>query len=127
MKIRLLRFFAFAAVAFSLIGPAGFALAAEAPPAAGPVVSLHEDEPASGHSGGSDEGGVDVMPVALWMTVGILVGGLVLGVFYLLKRRVGGFPEHPEWVAPISIERSATFAKEGDFGDVAPDAHGAHH
>jgi hypothetical protein len=69
----------------------------------------------------------DVVPVATWSIVGTLIGALVLGVLYLFKRRVGGFPENPEWIAPISIERSETLPKEGDYGDVPADAHGAHH
>jgi protein-S-isoprenylcysteine O-methyltransferase Ste14 len=69
----------------------------------------------------------DVVPMAIWSIVGVLIFGFVLGVLYLFKRRIGAFPKDPEWVAPISIERSATFAKEGDFGDVAHDSHGSHH
>ena len=126
MKSLALRVVILAAVVFSVAGPAGAAFAADALPAANSVTVLREDEPASEAHGGEGSG-VDVVPVAVWTTVGILVSALVLSVFYLFKRRIGGFPANPEWVAPISIERSETFAKEGDFGDVAPDAHGAHH
>lgn len=126
MKSLALRAVILAILAFSVVGPAGGALAADALPATSAVTVLREDGPA-GDAHGGEASGVDVVPVAVWTTVGVLASALVLSVFYLLKRRVGGFPAHPEWVAPISIERSETFAKEGDFGDVAPGAHGAHH
>lgn len=59
----------------------------------------------------------DIVAPALWMVAGVTAGGLVLGVFYLFKRRVGGFPENPSWVAPISVMRSSTFPVEGDYDD----------
>ncbi|MGD9934378.1 MAG: hypothetical protein AB7T37_11750 [Dehalococcoidia bacterium] len=126
MKSLALRVLLLAAVVFPVAGPAGTAFAADVLPIASGVSVLREDEPVGGAHGGEGSG-VDVVPVAVWTTVGIVASGLLLGVFYLFKRRIGGFPANPEWVAPISIERSETFAKEGDFGDVAPDAHGAHH
>jgi len=69
----------------------------------------------------------DVLPVTIWALVGTLIGALALGILYLFKRRVGGFPKNPDWIAPISIERSETFPKEGDYGDIARGTHGAHH
>jgi hypothetical protein len=78
----------------------------------------------------AQEGGngpaVDVVPGSIWTVVGVAAGGLVLGIFYLLKRRVGGFPANPDWVAPITIMPSKDSPDEGTFGDVAPDAHGHH-
>jgi hypothetical protein len=64
----------------------------------------------------------------IWASAAIAVAGLLLGILYLLKRKLGGFPEHPAWVAPITIMPSKNFADEGTFGD-APDPHagGAHH
>ncbi|MFN0093442.1 MAG: hypothetical protein ACKVVT_01520 [Dehalococcoidia bacterium] len=105
-------------------GPQAPMMAAAAPPAPVPAYWLEEGE---GEHGEKAEGnaivGPDVVPGAAWAIVGIFVGGLILGVLYLLKRRVGGFPAHPSWVAPISIERSATFATDGTFGE-SDDAHG---
>lgn len=72
--------------------------------------------------------GRPVEPMLLWSLAGIGASGVVLTVLYLLKRRVGGFPENPEWVAPITIMKSEDNATEATFGDVsAHDAHGAHH
>jgi hypothetical protein len=43
----------------------------------------------------------DVISPVLWTVVAIAVFVVVGGVFYLLKRQLGAFPEHPDWVAPI--------------------------
>lgn len=67
----------------------------------------------------------DIVTPALWMVAGVAMSGVVLAVLYLFKRRVGGFPENPSWVAPISVMRSSTFPDEGTFGDEAP--HGTGH
>jgi hypothetical protein len=69
----------------------------------------------------------DVVPVAAWTIAGVGMFAVVGAVLYFVKRGVGGFPANPSWKAPISIERSETFPAEGDYGDVAPDSHGAHH
>lgn len=66
----------------------------------------------------------DVKNVAIWSMVGVAGGSVLLGVLYLLKRRVGGFPEHPSWVAPISIMPASELPSEGD--PHATDDHGAH-
>ncbi|PFG74288.1 hypothetical protein [Tepidiforma thermophila] len=73
-------------------------------------------------SGGA---GVDVLPVVLWSLAGVAVFSVVLGVLYLLKRQVGGFPENPEWVAPISIMRSRDLPADDDAHGHG-DAHGGH-
>ena len=57
--------------------------------------------------------------------VGVAGGSAVLGVLYLLKRKVGGFPEHPSWVAPISVMPAGELPSEGDPHG-ATDDHGAH-
>jgi hypothetical protein len=75
----------------------------------------------------SGEDDRDVVPVAAWTIAGVGVFAVAGAALYFLKRRVGGFPANPTWKAPISIERSETFPAEGDYGDVAPDPHGAHH
>lgn len=99
------------------------ALAEEAAPRPADAVVLRQE----GEAQPADDG-TDVVPVAVWTIVAVLLAALVGGVFYLLKRRVGGFPRNPKWVAPISIMESKTFPEEGDFGDAPPpDAHGAHH
>lgn len=63
--------------------------------------------------------------VVVWSLVSLGIFALVLGAFYFFKRQVGGFPENPEWVAPITIMASKDFADEGDFGDAGPTAHGS--
>ena len=103
----------------ALAAPSAAAAADDAPVAGAPRAALQE--------GGSDSGLTDVVLVATWTFVAIVAGSLLLGALYFFKKQVGGFPENPSWVAPISIERSETFADEGDFGDAVPDAHGAHH
>jgi hypothetical protein len=52
-----------------------------------------------------------------------------MGTLYLLKRRVGGFPEHPSWTAPISVMRSRDLpGDDGADGHAAsPDGHGTGH
>ncbi|MCK9520297.1 MAG: hypothetical protein M0R74_14925 [Dehalococcoidia bacterium] len=77
---------------------------------------------------GNGGNGVDVVPGVIWTLVGVTIGGIVLATFYMLKRRVGGFPENPSWVAPISIEKSETFPDEGSFGEGmhAEQAHAEH-
>lgn len=117
MKQFALRTLVLGAVLASSFALTATAFAAESAPLAGQVIA----------AGQAAESGHDVVPMAIWSIVGVLLFSFVLGVLYLLKRRIGGFPKDPEWVAPISIERSATFAKEGDFGDVAHDSHGSHH
>ena len=110
--------------------------------AIGAAVSTFANEhaPASEHTaapaqeGGEGEGagaggsGVDVVPVALWTAVGVVAGAVVFATFYTLKRRVGGFPTNPAWVAPITIMRSQDLPGEGDFGDQTPSsqAHAEH-
>lgn len=72
--------------------------------------------------------GTDIVKVAIWTAVGVTIGGVVLGTFYLLKRRMGGFPENPPWVAPITIMESKDFPDEDTFGDQVPSeqAHAEH-
>jgi hypothetical protein len=108
--------------AVSLLLAALLALAAVSPVLAGTLASPSA-APAAAYQEGEEEDENDVVPVAVWTTVGVVAGAVVFGVLYLFKRRIGGFPKNPSWVAPISIERSETFPDEGDFGDVAPGAH----
>jgi len=97
-----------------------------------PVAAFAQDhggegeEAAEEHSGGSSSfiGGpewTDARSMALWSLIGVGVFGGALGVLYLFKRKVGGFPENPTWVAPISIMPASDLP--GDDGG----AHGAEH
>ena len=87
----------------------------------------HGDEPetaAESHGGTDFIGGPDwddAKDVTIWSIVAIAGGCAVLGVFYLFKRKIGAFPEHPSWVAPITIMPSRELP--GDDGD----DHGGHH
>ncbi len=71
------------------------------------------------------EAGIDVVPMAVWTFVGVLIAAVLGAVFYMLKRQLGLF-DNPSWVAPISITPSSQFADEGTFGDAPPDSHGHH-
>lgn len=94
---------------FSLLSTLALLTLASAVPA---LAQDHGGEPTS--SGG---GGTDVWEVATWSLVGVAIFCLALGILYLFKRQVGGFPENPSWVAPISIQRSRDLPSE-------PDTHG---
>jgi hypothetical protein len=100
--------------------------------ALGAAVSTINAVPLVGHDGPTvahaqeaqddGDGGIDVVPGVVWTVVGVVAGAVVMGALYFLKRRLGGFPENPSWVAPISIETSDTFHDEGTFGDQVPSA-----
>ena len=79
----------------------------------------HGDGPVTTQGQASDQ---DVIPRVKWMLAGIFVGGYALSMLYLLKRRLGGFPENPGWVAPITIMPSSQLP--GDTDPHAPDNHG---
>lgn len=85
--------------------------------------------------GGGDEGHAttptshrswdEVQKVAVWSIVTIAAGCALLSVLYLFKRQVGGFPEHPAWVAPITIMPAGQLP--GDDADPhGHDSHGDH-
>lgn len=83
------------------------------------LVALATVAPAMAQENGeATGGGTDVWEVATWSLIGVGIFCLALGILYLFKRQVGGFPENPSWVAPISIQRSRDLPSE-------PDAHGA--
>ncbi len=79
--------------------------------------------------------GQDVVPMLVWMFVGVGIAAILLGTLYLFKRRIGAFPRHPSWVAPITIMRSADLPGDRDpheatSGDQEPhigDNHAAAH
>lgn len=123
MRHTLLRFALALPAAFLAFGaalPAWPALADDGPSTATGAVQGQAEE--------GEGGGPDVTTVTIWTIVGALAGGVFLSVFYLLKRRVGGFPENPSWVAPISIMRSAESPDDSTWANgEGHAAHGAHH
>src|SRR5512135_1419046 len=69
----------------------------------------------------------DVVPMLIWMFVGVGGSALVLGTLYLFKRRVGAFPKNPTWVAPIAIMRASDLPGDSDPHEAtSDDAHGGH-
>lgn len=73
-----------------------------------------------------DSGTTDVETV-IWAVIGVGIAAATLGTLYLLKRQLGGFPEHPTWVAPISIIRSQDLPDETTFGENGTPAGSGHH
>lgn len=68
----------------------------------------------------------DAKGVTIWSIVGVTIFGTVLGVLYTFKRKVGGFPEHPAWVAPISIMPAGELPGDDNDGHEAHTAHDSH-
>ncbi len=64
----------------------------------------------------------------VWAVIGIAGLAGIGGILYRVKRKLGGFPENPSWVAPITVMRSRDLPDEGDFGDQVPSeqAHAEH-
>jgi Na+-driven multidrug efflux pump len=87
--------------------------------------------PAFAQEGGATNGGnTDVATTVIWALAIIGIGAVLLGCLYLFKRQVGGFPENPEWVAPISIQYSKDLPVEDSgagHGDVHGDTHADRH
>lgn len=82
-------------------------------------------EPGTAAISAHEEGGSgDTGPRVTWALAAIGAGALVLGSLYLFKRRIGGFPEHPAWVAPITILKSSDSPDETTFGDAPAGGHG---
>lgn len=91
-----------------------------------PVFAL----PAAAQTTQDNGGGIDVVPPLVWGVVGVLIFAAVLGLLYLFKRRVGGFPLHPSWVAPIAIRPSKDFPGDDDTHEATSpedDVHAAAH
>lgn len=111
------------------VGAAVSAFASERSAAPGAPAAVHQEggggPVATGDGGGSAR---DVVPMALWAGAGIAVLAVTLATLHMLKRRMGGFPANPSWVAPITVMRSAESPDEGDYGDQAPSsqAHAEH-
>lgn len=68
----------------------------------------------------------DVKVVVAWMIAGVLLSALVLAALYMFKRRIGGFPAHPKWVAPISIMLASDLPGDVDPHEATPPDIGAH-
>lgn len=75
----------------------------------------------------ADAAGGGVATRVIWMFAGVLGGALVLGILYLLKRRVGAFPKNPEWVAPITIMPSSELPGDDDTHEAHVEEHGDAH
>lgn len=110
--------FASALVMGALLPSAATAAVADPTPI---VRSVLHDE---GHgSEGSEPGGTRAVErILLWSVTGVGLGALGLTTLYLLKRRVGGFPSNPSWVAPITIMPSRDFADETTFSSAGSEA-----
>ena len=78
----------------------------------------HGDEDAAG--AGERRDGLN--SVVIWTLAGVGIFAVGLGAFYFFKRQVGGFPENPAWVAPITIMPSKDFPDEADHPDSASPA-----
>ncbi len=114
MKTRFFSLVVAVVIAFSLMPVAG-------------VFAQEHGGADDGHATAVGEGRTwdDVQKVAVWSIVGIAAGCALLSVLYLFKRQVGGFPEHPSWVAPISI-MPANQLPVDDADPHALDGHGEH-
>lgn len=123
IRHRLLVLGAAGAIGLSTILPAG---ATWVPIDPVPIVRnrAHEDEAPS-----EDK---DVTTTLLWSIGGIGAGAVVMGTLYLFKRKIGGFPKNPTWVAPITIMPSRENPTDetwgaGDAAHGHSDPQGAHH
>ena len=67
--------------------------------------------------------GRDILPPVVWMLCGVAGFALLLGIFYLLKRRMGGFPANPAWVAPITIMTSSELPQDDEPAGHSEDLH----
>jgi len=119
MKTRIARLVFVASLALGLLASAPTAFAQE-----------HGDGESEAHGGSSFIGGPDwddAKEVTMWSLVAIGGGSVILGALYLFKRKIGGFPEHPSWVAPISIMRASDLPGDDGAGhNDGHDPHGSH-
>jgi len=125
MRIRLLAAAAAFALALAAVAPAA-AAAQPAPPL--PAVAA-QDTGSHGASAESTSSGLSAnTDRILWSLLAIALAVPLGGIFYLLKKRLGAFPEQPEWVAPISVMRSRDLPDERTYqgSDAAAGSHGHH-
>lgn len=126
MRIRLLAAAAAFAFALATVAPAAAAAAQPAQPL--PAVAA-QDTGSHGASAESTSSGLSAnTDRILWSLLAIALAVPLGGIFYLLKRRLGAFPEQPEWVAPISVMRSRDLPDERTYqgSDAAAGSHGHH-
>ena len=114
VRIQILVMVAALVIAFGAALPAAAATTAREP---APIVREYDPGQILTNDRASD-------PV-IWAVFGIAAGCAIGGVLYFLKREVGGFPENPDWVAPISVLRSADSAVEPE--DYPKPPAGEHH
>ena len=112
------------AVAVSPVAASGDRAGAGGAPA-GSAIDAQEEGHGEEEAGATSERRDGLDSVVIWSLVSLGIFALVLGAFYFFKRQVGGFPENPEWVAPITIMPSKDFADDGDFGEAGTTAHGS--
>ncbi len=98
-------------------------LAAALLPATMAFAQEHGDE---APSGSNSPHWSDVKEVAVWSIAGVAAGAVILGVLYTLKRKVGGFPANPSWVAPITIMPSSELPGDDNQGHEASAPHDTH-
>jgi hypothetical protein len=95
-------------------------------------VALAQEADEEGHGGIDFLGGPEwssVQEVTVWSIAGVAIFAILLGVLYLFKRTVGGFPANPAWVAPISIMPASELPSDDDSpheDHVGHDAHEPH-
>lgn len=65
------------------------------------------------------QGGSQDVEKVVWTVAGVVVASLAMGILYLFKRRVGGFPKNPSWVAPISVMPASELPDETDDSQAA--------
>ncbi|MCA9824754.1 MAG: hypothetical protein KC482_16975 [Dehalococcoidia bacterium] len=107
-------------VSSSLLGVGSFAAASAASSASDPSPIVRQWDGFQSIEGG----GIAVEEPIIWSLVAIAAGCIVAATLYLLKREVGGFPENPDWVAPITIMPAGENAvDESDFPPPPADHH----
>lgn len=108
-----------ALVAIVPLGTVAYALEAPSQPQS-PIAVVYQE--GHGDTTAQSDSGTDVVPRVTWMLAGIAAAAVVMGLLYLFKRRVGGFPKNPSWVAPITIMPSSELP--GDRDPHEADTHG---
>ena len=115
--------FATVFVSVLLVGALAPSTAIASPFGPTPIVRSVVREQAHGEEEGPAGSARPVERILLWSVTGVGLGALGLTTLYLLKRRIGGFPSNPAWVAPITIMPSRTFADESTFSSVESEVH----
>lgn len=126
MKHRAILLALFGVLSLAAVLP-GAVSAAETPVdlGAGPAVFGQEEPHGEDQSIPLSDRGKTVL---VWAIIGVAVLAGVTGILYQVKKKLGGFPENPAWVAPITVMPSRELPDEGDFGDQVPSeqAHAEH-